>query len=945
MAKFKRRPSVPSKDSAIFCFTSYMPGIVILLFSISLYINTWPNNYNLDDELVTINHRLTSQGVKAIPQIFMSPYYSDEMGYSYDYRPLVHVSFAIEHQFFGQSPHISHVFNGLLYAICCLSLFFVLRTVFESEVFSLLIVLLFAAHSSHTEVVASIKNRDEILAFVFMMLALRSSFGFASNGKGRDLVICCLWFTASLLSKPTGISYIILVPTMNILFLDIPKKRLLLLILPLILLLFLLFPAINLGSKLMLSLLNIIILSAIYLVKDSYSFKIAELFSRLNHRKHLEEAIPSTKAFFQTIKSNEDQSLVFLEKASIGKVVVIVFVLLLLLFGLIIYNLYLFLTVYLLSIFLIFLFQAIFRWLAAAIFVFCTVLIQIRFPSLPINVTVLAGSFYMLVLASFAREKVSAFFYIPLITMGMLGAQLSGSDIDYSILFVGIILYRFRNLKIVSLLLLCLTFGITSINLIRLTDNYVGLVINFATYAFVLLCYQRRRYLRLTTYLLGLVVVGLVALNVHQANFQEMLPKEGKKEVENFVMNLDQIGKNGKEKAKNLLQQKGGIVPSNVDRPVDFVEDAVQDNAKLDTKIATGSVILGNYSFKALIPAPLAFYYGYRTYKVEHINNPLVWLSILLHSLLVVWAFASIRRNKILASGIFFFLFSLAPFTNILMVVPGMFADRYLFFATIGSSILLILLLYRLFGLKTSSSLGDLILKKGFVLVVSATLLSYSAWTIVRNHQWNNKLSLMRRDIIFVEESAQAHNLLALALMEESMRASNVIDRKSMQLEAIGHFRKALQIYPSFFNVAFDMGRAYTELDLLDSAINSYSAALNINPHYYQTHLNLANVYIAKGQPQNAISLLQSFIAEYPEQYVGYERLSFAYFNLGSYKKSIDINKIALNKVPLEAAPYVNIGRVFKAMGAKDSAEFYLRKALFLAPGSQDAENLLNSLK
>ncbi|MBK8659423.1 MAG: hypothetical protein IPN22_11290 [Bacteroidetes bacterium] len=89
--------------------------IIITLVCFAVYSNSLFNGYNLDDELVTKKHPLTSQGIKAIPEIFSSPYYSDDMGYAYDYRPLVHVSFAIEHQLFGEHVAVSHMIT-----YCCI---------------------------------------------------------------------------------------------------------------------------------------------------------------------------------------------------------------------------------------------------------------------------------------------------------------------------------------------------------------------------------------------------------------------------------------------------------------------------------------------------------------------------------------------------------------------------------------------------------------------------------------------------------------------------------------------------------------------------------------------------------------------------------------------------------------------------------------------------------
>ena len=96
-------------------------AIIIFSFSALLYFNSVFNDYNMDDELVTQNHRLTSKGISAIPEIFTSPYYEDKAGYKYEYRPIVLASFAIEHSLFGEHAWISHSINVLLYALLCLN--------------------------------------------------------------------------------------------------------------------------------------------------------------------------------------------------------------------------------------------------------------------------------------------------------------------------------------------------------------------------------------------------------------------------------------------------------------------------------------------------------------------------------------------------------------------------------------------------------------------------------------------------------------------------------------------------------------------------------------------------------------------------------------------------------------------------------------------------------
>ena len=203
-------------------------GWILFFFTFLLYGNTIFNEYNLDDELVTRNHPLTSQGIKAIPQIFSTPYYS-KGGSAYEYRPVVLASFAIEHQFFGEDPHISHFINVLLYAISILVLFLTLKKVFYSYniLLPFIISLLFAAHPLHTEVVASIKNRDEILALLFALLSTLAAFKFVQKANTHSLFVCFIAFILALLSKSSVIPFAFIIPMAMFFFSKATDKQVL----------------------------------------------------------------------------------------------------------------------------------------------------------------------------------------------------------------------------------------------------------------------------------------------------------------------------------------------------------------------------------------------------------------------------------------------------------------------------------------------------------------------------------------------------------------------------------------------------------------------------------------------------------------------------------------------------------------------------------------------
>ncbi|MBS1637132.1 MAG: hypothetical protein JST26_14535 [Bacteroidetes bacterium] len=195
--------------------TKLLNGHFLLFFIIAfiLYGNTLRNGYSLDDNFVTI-HDVSTKGLKSIKKIFTSYYVNNDGGNVYEYRPVVKVSFAIEHQFFGVRPEVSHFFNILLYAVCIWILFKALKRLFSELpiTYSLLVALLFAVLPVHSEVVASLKNRDVMLCFIFSWWAFLM-FDEYFNTQNLKFLCAGLFLTSlAFLSKLDALPYLALFP-------------------------------------------------------------------------------------------------------------------------------------------------------------------------------------------------------------------------------------------------------------------------------------------------------------------------------------------------------------------------------------------------------------------------------------------------------------------------------------------------------------------------------------------------------------------------------------------------------------------------------------------------------------------------------------------------------------------------------------------------------------
>jgi hypothetical protein len=182
--------------------------------------------YALDDELVTVSHPLTTKGIAAIPEILSQPYYSDDMGYKYGYRPVGLITFAISWELWGSNPMAEHLINVLLYALLCLILLRWLDLLLASYSpwLSLLTVLIFVVHPTHTEVVSSLKNREELLS---LLGGVSAGFFMARNGRFPllDLFFGLLFFGVGMLSKNSVFLFPIIIPSLIFLLQRNPKTK------------------------------------------------------------------------------------------------------------------------------------------------------------------------------------------------------------------------------------------------------------------------------------------------------------------------------------------------------------------------------------------------------------------------------------------------------------------------------------------------------------------------------------------------------------------------------------------------------------------------------------------------------------------------------------------------------------------------------------------------
>lgn len=233
---------------------------IIFAAGIALYANTLFHNYTVDDAIVIYDNEFTCKGAAGIPALlkydtfrgFFKVEGKESLVAGGRYRPLTPLMYALEVQFFAPKKRdaageivkdkegdtvfdpnengklnavkfVGHLVNVLLYAFTGVLLFWLLLKILSpggqlksplgyAAFVALATTLLFVVHPIHTEAVANVKGRDEILSLLGSLAALYLSLkSFYEKKPVLNFTAAVLFFLA-LLSKENAITFLAIVP-------------------------------------------------------------------------------------------------------------------------------------------------------------------------------------------------------------------------------------------------------------------------------------------------------------------------------------------------------------------------------------------------------------------------------------------------------------------------------------------------------------------------------------------------------------------------------------------------------------------------------------------------------------------------------------------------------------------------------------------------------------
>jgi protein O-mannosyl-transferase len=346
-----------------------------------------------------------------------------------------------------------------------------------------------------------------------------------------------------------------------------------------------------------------------------------------------------------------------------------------------------------------------------------------------------------------------------------------------------------------------------------------------------------------------------------------------------------------------------------------YIENPLYFEKSLFLRLGTGMLSLLFYLRILVVPYPLIYYYGFDMIPLTGLFNIWVFLSAVLHTGLLLFALSKFREKHILSFSILFYLVFISMYANILIPVPGIVAERFVFDGSFGFCIALIYLIFIIFSTDPKSLTIDFSERILILTIVLALVLPSTYYVIMRNRSWCTVYDLYGSDIGHQERSAKS-NIQFAGLLMNRVYSAKPDDRDMLRQmytpDIIRYYKKGLDLYPPNYLALNDLGSVYVNFAMSpDSALIFLKKAVALSPGYQPAWVNMGLSYRKLQKFDSAIYCYQQVLRINPDEVKAVFKIAEIYSDQGNFTKAIQLNEEMMKKYPGLDVPYINIGNYY----------------------------------
>jgi len=326
----------------------------------------------------------------------------------------------------------------------------------------------------------------------------------------------------------------------------------------------------------------------------------------------------------------------------------------------------------------------------------------------------------------------------------------------------------------------------------------------------------------------------------------------------------------------------------------------------------------GAYLRKTLWPGDLAVFYP------QPVETPKWQVLCTVLCLVAVTALAlySMRRNRAVFVGWFWFLITLVPVIGLVQVGGQAMADRYSYVPLIGIFVML--------SWSVPAALETQATRRALAAVAIMAMIASAMFTRKEVRYWHDSASLFRRALAVTRENHIAHTALGFYLATQGENH-----------EAEQHFLAAMKLQPTFALPYNYMGNVRALEGRKEEAQEYYEKAVSLDAKYSDAHLGLATVLARQGRLQRALEhyeLARGGAADPAEIDLQTGRVLAG---MGKLEAAEALLRRACEARPDNAEAHLHLGQVLQREARVSEAVGRYRKSIDLHPDSIEALNNL----
>ncbi len=189
--------------------------LLIVIGACICYANSVRNTFVYDDYMVLVNNHYI-RNIDNLPRLFTADYF--RVSAERTFRPFGTIALFFQYAVFGYNPAGYHAINLLTHIANAILLLALLRLLACSRRSSFIAALCFALHPAISETVFCVSYLEDLWGLFFYLFSLIGFVRFRQRGKPLDAVLMHACFFLSLLAKEMGVTLLIVMPMISILW-------------------------------------------------------------------------------------------------------------------------------------------------------------------------------------------------------------------------------------------------------------------------------------------------------------------------------------------------------------------------------------------------------------------------------------------------------------------------------------------------------------------------------------------------------------------------------------------------------------------------------------------------------------------------------------------------------------------------------------------------------